>query len=119
MPYPDAVKIADLQGQPVLDQEGSELGNVSELVIDMRTGCITYAVVSTGGFLGIGDQLFAVPWHAFVMDQGHFVLQGPRQSLEGGDGFDREHWPEMDDPGWARDIHRRFGLPPKRPDAVR
>lgn len=99
MRYPDAVKIADLQGQPVVDAEGTELGNLNELVVDVRSGRIAYVVVASGGFLGIGDRLYAIPWRSVhVDDERRLVLDRP--GLDESTGFDRENWPETDDPRW-------------------
>lgn len=111
MPYPAPVKIADLQGQPLIDGEGVELGNLAELVVDVHSGKIAFAVVSSGGFLGIGDRLFAVPWQVLEVDREcRLVLNVPRKLLDESAGFDREHWPAMDDPHWAREVHRQFGV---------
>lgn len=111
MPYPAPVKIADLQGQPLIDSEGVELGNVAELVVDVQSGRIAFAVVSSGGFLGIGDRLFAVPWQVVEVDRDcRLVLSVPRKHLDDSAGFDRENWPAMDDPLWTREVHRQFGV---------
>lgn len=111
MHYPAPVKLADLQGQPLLDGEGAELGNVADLVVDVQSGKIAFAVVSSGGFLGIGDRLCAVPWQVVEVDRDcRLVLSVPRKHLDESTGFDRENWPPMDDPHWAREVHRQFGV---------
>ena len=56
-------KATNLIGKQVTNLEGINLGEIKDLVINWRSGgCIEYAVLSFGGFLGLGDKYFAVPW---------------------------------------------------------
>ena len=48
---------------------GEDLGKIEEIMIDIPTGRVAYAVLSFGGFLGMGNKLFAVPWDAFTVDE--------------------------------------------------
>ena len=52
----------------VYDSAGKFLGEIEEIVLDSRTGCVRYAVLALGGFLGIGQKRFAVPWSAITPD---------------------------------------------------
>ena len=52
----------------VYDAAGKFLGEIEEIVLDVRTGCVRYAVLALGGFLGIGRKRFAVPWRALTPD---------------------------------------------------
>jgi len=52
----------------VYDAAGKFLGKIEEIVLDVRTGCVRYALVALGGFLGIGRKRFAVPWRALTPD---------------------------------------------------
>jgi hypothetical protein len=74
-------------------------------------GRIAYAVLSFGGMLGVGDKLFAVPWQALRLDPGlhHFVLDVSREKLNSAPGFDKDAWPDMADPDFARSIYRYYG----------
>ena len=58
-----------------------------------------------GGFLGMGDKLFAIPWHALVLDADNecFVLDIPKERMEQAPGFNKERWPSMADQRWAAD----------------
>ena len=58
------IKASSIIGTNVVNPDGEMLGDVKEIVIDPRTGRVAYAVVSFGGFLGMGTKLFAIPFSA-------------------------------------------------------
>jgi sporulation protein YlmC with PRC-barrel domain len=103
-----------LAGDRVRNSKGEDLGKIEEIMIDLPTGKVAYAVVSFGGFLGIGDKLFAVPWSALKVDEGEheFVMDVDRQTLENAPGFDKGDWPDMADPSFATNIHGHYGKTP-------
>ena len=82
-------------------------------MLDVRNGQIAYAVLSFGGFLGIGDKLFAVPWSALTLDTDNecFVLDVSKDRLKDAPGFDKDHWPSMADPTWQDEINTYYGRP--------
>lgn len=98
----------------VYNVEGEDLGAIKEIMLDMRTGRVSYAVLSFGGFLGVGDKLFAVPWDALKLDtlNKRFVLDVQRERLATAPGFDRHHWPDMADPTWVRSIQAHYSATP-------
>ena len=57
-----------LMGNDVFNDQGEDLGDIKEIMLDVGAGRISYAVLSYGGVLGIGDKLFAVPWEALTLD---------------------------------------------------
>lgn len=57
-----------LMGNDVFNDQGEDLGDIKEIMLDVRAGRISYAVPSYGGLMGIGDKLFAVPWEALTLD---------------------------------------------------
>ena len=110
-----AVMAADtLEGDRVVDRAGAELGIIEEIMIDVQRGTVAYAVMSCGGFMGLGDKLFAVPWHALTLDAERrcFVLDADRERLERAPGFDKDHWPAMADDRWAAEVHDFYGVRP-------
>jgi sporulation protein YlmC with PRC-barrel domain len=100
-----------LTGEAVRNAAGEDLGKIEDLMLDLPTGRIAYAVLSFGGFLGMGNKLFAVPWSSMKLD-GHehkFVLDVAKDRLAKAPGFDKEHWPDMADESWGRSIYQYYG----------
>ena len=83
-------------------------------MLDMASGRGSYAVLSFGGILGMGEKLFAVPWDALTLDTENkrFTLNVKKDSLSQAPGFDKDSWPDMADQNWARGIHEYYGTKP-------
>lgn len=115
-PGPALMGADTLLGNTVANRDGEDLGDIKELMIDMATGTVAYAVLSFGGVLGLGDKLFAVPWSALALDTEHkrFTLHVPKDALKKAPGFDKAHWPSMTDSAWAGDLHTFYGTTPTR-----
>jgi hypothetical protein len=77
---------------------------------------VAYAVLSFGGFLGLGEKLFAVPWQALHLDtiNKRFVLNIDKERLKTAPGFNTDAWPDMSDVTWANQIHSFYGTDPHR-----
>lgn len=105
-----------LRGNRVRNSAGEDLGKIEEIMIDVPTGKVAYAVLSFGGFLGIGEKLFAVPWQALELDQREheFMLNADRKLLENAPGFDRDNWPDMADRNFCAQIYGYYGFEPYR-----
>lgn len=103
-----------LSGDRVRNRAGEDVGRVDKIMIDLANGKVAYVVLSFGGFLGIGDKLFAVPWSAFQVDQREheFVLDVDRKTLETAPGFDKDNWPDMSDPTFGLEVHQHYGQMP-------
>jgi len=108
---------AAITGMPVRNKQGEDLGELHEMVIDLKTGRIRYAVLQHGGVLGIGDKLFAIPWEAFTYidsegdEADYFVLNVPRQRLDNAPGFDQDNWPDFADPKWSKEVETHYQTP--------
>ena len=112
---PTVLSAGTINGQAVCNREGEDLGKVEEIMLDMGSGRVAYAVLSFGGFLGIWDKLFAVPWEALQPDpvRDGFVLNVDRETLENAPGFDKDNWPTFSDPAWGTQIHTYYGYDPE------
>lgn len=113
-PGPDVMDAASMIGDHVVNAAGEHLGKIEAIMLDVRAGRIAYAVLSFGGFLGIHNKLFAIPWPALTLDAVHkrFVLDVAKERLEGAPGFDKAHWPSMADPAWAAEVHAYYETDP-------
>lgn len=108
------VKASSIIGTDVVSPVGDNLGDIKEVVIDPNTGKIAYAVVSFGGFLGMGEKLFAVPFSAieYVPAKNEYVLDITKERLEAAPGFDADNWPSMADEKWNRDVYKYYERSP-------
>src|SRR5215212_4983254 len=102
-PGPEVMAASDFEGEDVVNRQGETLGDIEEIMLDVRSGRIAYAVLSAGGFLGIGEKYFAIPWSALTLDTDRkcFILDVDKDRLLKAPGFDRDHWPSMADERWA------------------
>ena len=113
-PGPRIMAADTLEGDKVVNSAGEDLGEVKDIMIDVPSGRVAYAVLSFGGLLGMGDKLFAIPWQALQLDPPNhrFVLDVDKDRLKSAPGFDKDHWPSMADQRWATDIHSYYGSRP-------
>jgi sporulation protein YlmC with PRC-barrel domain len=105
---------SSLKGDKVVNHEGDDLGKIEEIMIDLDHGRVAYAVLSFGGFLGLGDKLFAIPWQAFTVDTANkrLVLNANKEILEKAPGFDKTSWPDMADLSWGSNLYGYYGYKP-------
>jgi sporulation protein YlmC with PRC-barrel domain len=110
-PGPGLMGAGTLIGNDVYNHTGENVGDIKEIMLDMHSGKVSYAVLSFGGFLGMGKKLFAVPWNALTLDTKNkrFVLNVEKDRLKLAPGFDKDKWPNMSDPSWVKEIHSYYG----------
>lgn len=110
----DVVKTDEVIGVDVKNTEKESLGNVHEIVLDKQNGNVRYVVLSFGGFLGMGDKLFALPWNAISYDQQEecFILNIDKDKLKNAPSFDKDKWPNMSDKQWGQEIYNYYGSKP-------
>ena len=113
-PGPEVMAADTLQGDKVVNRANEELGKIEDIMIDVQRGNVAYAVMSCGGFLGLGDKLFAIPWSALTLDaERHcFILDADKKRFENAPGFDKDRWPAMADSAWANRVHEYYGVRP-------
>jgi sporulation protein YlmC with PRC-barrel domain len=110
-PGPSLMGADTLIGDDVYNHKDEDLGDIKEIMLDMRTGQIAYAVLSFGGIMGMGEKLFAVPWQSLRLDTANkrFVLDVEKDRLQNAPGFDKDHWPDMSDQNWTSQINTFYG----------
>jgi sporulation protein YlmC with PRC-barrel domain len=112
--YRRVLSASTLASDRVVNARGEDIGKIDEIMIDVPTGRVAYAVLSFGGFLGMGDKLFAIPWSRLTLDEDNkvFLLDLDRATLERAPGFDKNNWPDMADQAWGAEIYSYYGSEP-------
>jgi sporulation protein YlmC with PRC-barrel domain len=112
--YPKVLSCSTISSDRVKNAAGEDLGKIEDLMVDVNSGRIAYAVLSFGGFLKVGNKLFAIPWQALRLDtvNKQFVLGVDKSVLERAPGFDKDNWPDMADPTFGNSIYSHYGYKP-------
>lgn len=106
-----------LEGSKVKNPKGEHLGEIKSLMLDLGHGRIAYAVLSFGGFMGLGDKLFALPWTSLKLDTNDesFILDVPKERLAEAQGFDKDKWPDFADSTFRTKTYSHYGQKPYWP----
>ena len=104
-PRATQVGVTSLMEDGVYDAAGKCLGEIEEVILDTRTGCVRYVVLALGGFLGIGRKRFAIPWSAMTPDLNYqrCVLDVAQMKLTAVPVFDDDPWLQWTDPTQGRE----------------
>jgi sporulation protein YlmC with PRC-barrel domain len=111
------LRISEMIGTTVENTQGDNLGEIHDVVVDPSDGSIAYAVLAAGGFLGLGEKYFAIPWRAFqaVTDDDdkteveRMILDADKDRMQNAPGFDKDNWPDMANPEWGQTVHAYYG----------
>lgn len=111
---PSVLSASTIINTSVENSYGENLGKIEELMIDLNSGRIAYAVLSFGGFLGMGDKLFALPFEALSIDTENekIILDVDKEILENAPGFDKDDWPKVTEHAWLVDVYNYYGYRP-------
>jgi sporulation protein YlmC with PRC-barrel domain len=106
MDQPTLLSASTLTGDEVVNLNDEKLGKIEDIMLDTHEGKIRYAVLSFGGFLGMGDRLFAIPWSALTLDAPNkrFTLDVDQERLKNAPGFNKDNWPSWSDPAWSASV---------------
>lgn len=109
-PGPYLMGAETLIGNKVVNKAGESLGDIKEIMLEVGTGRVAYAVLSFSTYLGLSEKLFAVPWRSLTLDtiQQCFVLDMDVERLKTAPGFDKGNWPNMQDLDWERSVHSHY-----------
>jgi sporulation protein YlmC with PRC-barrel domain len=110
------LKASEMIGMKVEDTEGKGLGDIRDLVIDPEDGSVQYAVLEFGGFAGMGEKYFAVPWEALQLNQEDkkIALDVSKKDLKDAPGFDKDHWPDLSQEQQQIAIYEFYEVPSDR-----
>jgi hypothetical protein len=101
-------------GTPVYNRQGEHLGSVHSIMLDKVSGQVAYAVMSFGGFLGIGESYHPLPWRVLTYDvnRGGYVVDIDRRRLEGAPRYSASEAPNWADRAYGSRIDEYYGLSP-------
>ena len=109
----DLIASDKVEGTKVYDPDGEHIGSIERILVEKRSGKVSYAVLSFGGFLGMGHDHYPLPWSKLNYDEslGGYRVDVSKQQLEGAPKYDRE-----DDDYWTAENGRRvydyYGVAP-------
>jgi sporulation protein YlmC with PRC-barrel domain len=109
------VPASKITGETVANHQAENVGKIHELVIDARKNRVAYAVLSFGGFLGMGNKLFAMPWEAFEFSatEHKLILNVDKEKLKTAPGFEKgDKWPDFSDTLWGESIYNYYDYVP-------
>jgi len=109
-----------LIGERIVNGQNERLGKIKDLIVDTTNGKVQYAVVSFGGFLGMGDKLFAYPLQNFqpASDGDHLVLNVDKERLKAAPGFDEKSWPDFNRGDYRAQVDKYHGNHATAPDGT-
>ena len=104
-------------GDKVENNKGEDLGKIDNLMINLRTGEVEYAVIEHGGLLGVGSKLFAIPFSELQVDDVKevFILNRDKDYVKESPGFDSDHWPATNDHTYFDSVNSYYNRPPVTP----
>tara|TARA_B100000683_G_C12208997_1_gene439927 strand:+ start:216 stop:587 length:372 start_codon:yes stop_codon:yes gene_type:complete len=111
---PTLISSHKVEGTSVYNAEGDQLGTVDSLMVNKTTGKVAYAVMSFGGFLGIGEKYHPLPWEVLHYDprKDGYVVHLSREQLHDAPVIARHEEHRLDDRGYEDAIHRHYGVTP-------
>jgi hypothetical protein len=110
-----ALSAKTLIGARVFNPKRENLGKIEDLVIEPEDGRVTFGILSFGGFLGMGEKLFAVPLQAMKLsttDDRTLVLDVDKEKLKNAPGFDKDRWPDLSDRAFGSTVYNFYGYQP-------
>lgn len=109
---PRTLSATTLTGTNVQNLQGEDIGHIKDLMIDLESGQVLYAVLSFGGFMGIGDDYFAIPMEALVFSEKEedlIKIDIDEETLENAPGFDKDNWPRHSDDQFVNSVYDYYG----------
>jgi sporulation protein YlmC with PRC-barrel domain len=105
------IAASKVNGTSVYNGAGEKLGHVYDVMINKSSGKTEYAIMSFGGFLGIGDSYHPLPWQSLTYDerQGGYVVNIDRSRLEGAPSYSATDQGNWSDPAYGRRIDDYYG----------
>jgi sporulation protein YlmC with PRC-barrel domain len=111
---PALVRVTTLKSQRVFDGDNQEVGRINTVVFNPENGKLAYAVVTVGGFLGMGDTKYAIPWKYFEIDQQGRITASKidKEMLRSAPKVETRNWSELQDEQFGKRVYQHFGVEP-------
>lgn len=109
----DHIRATTVNGTDVYNTQGDHLGHVDDVVLSKTKGNAVYAIMSFGGFLGMGEKYHPLPWQSLTYDEGKggYVVNVTREQLEGAPAYASGDEPDWNDPAYGGQLSRHYGFP--------
>lgn len=109
----DNIRATKVKGTDVYNAEGEHLGHIDDVVLSKREGRAAYAIMSFGGFLGIGERYHSLPWDSLTYDpeRGGYVVSVSRAQLEGAPHYAPGEEPNWNDPRYGAQLTEYYRYP--------
>ena len=103
-----------VEGTSVYNPQGDKLGSIEDIMIDKISGKVVYADMSFGGFLGMGDKHFPLPWSVlnYDPDKGAYIVDIDKEKLENAPSFARDEDVDWGNEAWDRRVYDYYGVTP-------
>ena len=100
-----------VEGTAVYGSDRNKIGSIERVMIDKQSGRVSYAVLSFGGFLGIGDDHYPLPWQSLKYDTslGGYVTGITEAQLEGAPRYGNDNSWNWSDPTRTRAVNDFYG----------
>lgn len=109
----DYVRVSELMGMPIRDSRNEKIGELKDVVIDFPAGVVTYAIVGSGGTLGLGEKYFALPPSLLTRTtDSHYFVVNSDKDLHSMPTFERSNWPDFNSQSYATQVYSFFGMTP-------
>jgi sporulation protein YlmC with PRC-barrel domain len=107
-------RASKLMGDPVKNQQGEKIGKVENILVDLPAGRMVAVVISSGGFLGMDDELSAIPPTAlrFTTDRDGLQIDASKEMLSNAPHFKADQWPDFAQPGYAAGVYSAYHVQP-------
>ena len=101
-----------VEGTAVYDAKGEKMGSIERIMIGKRSGQVAYAVLSFGGFLGLGSDYYPIPWDSLSYDTtlGGYRTNLTEQQLKGAPKYTGNNW-DWEDRERGRKVYEYYGTP--------
>lgn len=109
----DLIGSDKVEGTKVYNPSGEKLGSIDSLMIDKRKGNVAYALMSFGGFLGMGEQYHPLPWDQLTYNESEdgYVVDLSKERLEGAPTIGQNETNRLSNPDYGREIYTYYGSP--------